>query len=539
MGILDDISDLRRFADAAATMDGARFRLDQRRAAGYFQLYEGAALKDLQNVPKSALRGRVEPMAVKSSKSPTEMRAERARLSAAAELARLQKAPALKWTSGEPLTQAEVFEIVKPHSHGGRLHSGYVNPLPWGSYNVESASPCPSESGEGHGEEVYSAIATDNQEVPELDRKDYPHHFLRPPLRQYYGKDPLPPLRQYFGQVPIPHQTYVPEMPSINDVPPPPPRNLAAAASPAMPPINYLPPPPTAAVLVSSPDRASTMPPAGYPCSLCEQPIQTGIYWHKDASSGVAQRYCFSCHRIWVDLAQELARKSESVQIEVIDLVSPSPPHRQRHPAVDSPQFIDLVSPSPPHQKWPAAAHSSLNVNLENVETMDSPSAINPDSPGPSDAFSDIPQSPAAAGSHMETAVEMNSDDPADAFSSGSTSAALSVTSPRDSDDPAEAFSDRPPSPLTARDPPAFTDFSDSGSPGSAFSDLPTHPGPSHHPLSVVPRGSLHRSADDAILPMDGNQDAHDEHPSDSQSGEHCFCSIFRSFTHYNRGRFI
>ena len=180
-----------------------------------------------------------------------------------------QKAPDVKWTSGKPLTQAEVLDVVKPYPH----YSGYVNTLPWGSYNSDSASQSQSPS-----EDVtVSAMNTAAQDVPELDKQDYPHHFHHPPLQQYFGQD---------------HKDYVDHVPSNDYVPTPPLMILAVAqvvetllTSPVVP-----------HVLLATPLGANE-------CSLCEKSI---VYYHMDHRTGVNEQYCSSCHQVWPELNWEM-----------------------------------------------------------------------------------------------------------------------------------------------------------------------------------------------------------------------------------------
>ena len=102
---------------------------------------------------------------------------------AMAQWAKNQKAPNMKWTSGTPHTQAEVLDVVKLHPHCGPAHSSYVNSLIWNSYNSDSAP----QSHSPFGKATFSAINDSAQDVPELDKKDYPHHFCHLPLYQYFS----------------------------------------------------------------------------------------------------------------------------------------------------------------------------------------------------------------------------------------------------------------------------------------------------------------------------------------------------------------
>jgi hypothetical protein len=536
MGVRDDLQDIQNATKASGTAYGGHFRLAQHRAAGAFQLYEAAALKELQ----SASRLQVNPMTVKTSP------AELVRLRAAGQLVSLKKAPGLKWTAGEALTKTEVLNFVKPHPHSGRLHSGYVKPLPWGSHNDNSPSPSHSQSGEC----VFSVMDVD-QEVPELDSKDYPHHFRFPPLRQYYSDDRIPDT---ITRPNISTTHYVPTPPPVISV-----ADAAAAATSLTAPINI--------PAGSRSPALSPSPPPEYDCSLCERPI---IFYHKDHRSGMTSRFCLICHKVWLVLNKEREEEQgESGSVEIIDLVDSPPPHQQplaaAHSSLVYPEIIELTdsdgsrADSAPllAEVIPAAAQLSTTAaevtatcppSLPPSNDADHAFASSPDSDHPSDAFSDLPptvpaalNSPAVSLTRLVSSskVPVDSDDPDHAFAS----------SP-DSDHPSDAFSDLPPTGPTAlpHDNAERMDFSDqlpsapspfigrrsaippsnsplSCSPGSAFSDLPAHSGPSHRmsldnrstippsnfPLSCSPgsafsdlpahsgdRGSLQLSDDDA-----------------------------------------
>jgi hypothetical protein len=183
MGVLDDMNDLRNYVKPSGQSQGTKFHLAQRRAAGFFQLYEAAARKESQSSSTSAPREQVRPMVAKGTRPTKNIRADLVRQRAAAELAKAQNSPALKWTSGEPLSREEVLEVIKPHPHSGRVHSGYVKSLKSAAYNDNSASPVHSHAADA----VFSMMDGHDQEVPDLESQDYPHHFRFPPLRQYHS----------------------------------------------------------------------------------------------------------------------------------------------------------------------------------------------------------------------------------------------------------------------------------------------------------------------------------------------------------------
>ena len=100
----------------------------------------------------------------------------------------------------------------------------------------------------------------------------------------------------------------------------------------------------------------------------------------------------------------------------------------------------------------------------------------------PSDASSDLQQGVIMAESPLPPAAEVDSDDPANAFSDSPSSAAFPLPSP-DVDDLIEAFSYL----ACSMSPINSGSFeSDSCSPASAFSDFPTHAHGSYQPGYVV-----------------------------------------------------
>jgi hypothetical protein len=123
IGVLDDLNDMRNYVNAAGQSHGAKFLLEQRRASGFFQLYEAAVRKESQRNSNPRPREQVRAMVPKGTRL---SRADLVRQRALAELAQARNSPSIKWTSGEPPSREEVLEVVKPHPHSGRMHSGYV-----------------------------------------------------------------------------------------------------------------------------------------------------------------------------------------------------------------------------------------------------------------------------------------------------------------------------------------------------------------------------------------------------------------------------
>ena len=179
---------------------------------GFFQLYQGAIDKEHQTFsepPPLPMHTMQTKRTVRKAKVP-KPNSEWVHQCAMAQWTKDQNAPDMKWTSRKPLTWAEVFNVVKPHHHHGPTYSGYVNMLPWGSYNLDSTPQSHSPSMDAKS----SVINTGAQNVLTLDKQDYPHHFCHPPLQQYFGQD---------------HKVYADHVPSNDYVPAPPLMILAMA----------------------------------------------------------------------------------------------------------------------------------------------------------------------------------------------------------------------------------------------------------------------------------------------------------------------
>ena len=146
--------------------------MSERRAAGFFQLYEAVLTKELNTDP--TLLGKDKSMESHQDKS------FRVQELAADELSRLDKLSSLKWTWGTELSTEEAIDIGK-NTQGTqrRQHSGYNISLPWGRRGIDSTQPSAF-----FGSQAVSEIDDDNQVIPELNQKDIPHHFTSFPLRQ-------------------------------------------------------------------------------------------------------------------------------------------------------------------------------------------------------------------------------------------------------------------------------------------------------------------------------------------------------------------
>jgi hypothetical protein len=216
LAMLDDLQDLRRAVEGLEVSYEASADLTERRAAGFFKLYEAAAQKESNvSTPDLAL---ALATASKPSKGKGKAKAsgnlsrmiESHRITSADELARYKNLPELKWTCGEPLNISEAIQALKHSPHSGRQHSGYMLSLPEdphdnGSNSSVHASPA--------GTPKFDDLAHDNLDVPELGSFQCPHHFSYPPLRHDYGGPPSaiptlppsPPPFIPFTKMSIPH----------------------------------------------------------------------------------------------------------------------------------------------------------------------------------------------------------------------------------------------------------------------------------------------------------------------------------------------
>lgn len=171
LGILDNIQDLRHKVSFLEVTFNDRANRTERRAAGFFQLYEAALAKEFETLKgNSNTKGKG-----KSRKIPTPADV---RDQAAEELARLKSLPSLKWTWGPDLTVDNVLHLFRISSPS-RVHSGYEVSLPWGRVKESSENLSISSSSP-----LVSDLAADIIDVPDLDSEDVPHHFKFSTLSQ-------------------------------------------------------------------------------------------------------------------------------------------------------------------------------------------------------------------------------------------------------------------------------------------------------------------------------------------------------------------
>ena len=177
---LEDCQDIRHHVHGLEASYRAREVLTQRRAAGFFHLYQAACAKEAEELASgthhayagSSTRGRADlPI----------------RQQAAKELAKLKAKPNLKWTAGSDLTVEDVLALLHPPSGPRGIHSGYESALPSSSGRQDS----PILSSPHIRTQRFSDCGNDVVNPPPLSPQDHPVHFSQPPLRHYY-EDPLP-----------------------------------------------------------------------------------------------------------------------------------------------------------------------------------------------------------------------------------------------------------------------------------------------------------------------------------------------------------
>jgi len=183
LGVLDNIQDLRHHVHGLEVSYEERADLAVRRAAGFFQLYEAALMKESSKDADTLTNQKGK------KKETTRNRMKQVEDSAAAEVIRLSNLPSLKWTWGSDLTRDDVLNLPSNNPLVGQRipHSGYNISLPWGRYGQDSdepQSPSPSSC-------RYSEIEEPDQGVPDiLNPDDIPTHYSLFPLRHTY-EDPF------------------------------------------------------------------------------------------------------------------------------------------------------------------------------------------------------------------------------------------------------------------------------------------------------------------------------------------------------------
>ena len=111
------------------------------RAAGFFQLYEAALMKETTVDDVSGQNINLQDKGKKKERRPNLVK--QVQQSAAAEFTWISELPSLKWTWGTDLTADDVQKLhISDHPPLPRCpHSGYNFSLPWGCQDQESLPP--------------------------------------------------------------------------------------------------------------------------------------------------------------------------------------------------------------------------------------------------------------------------------------------------------------------------------------------------------------------------------------------------------------
>jgi hypothetical protein len=181
LGLADNLNDMRNRIHGIEVKYELHGDMSERRAVGFFQLYDGVLMKELNKDATNMVKGK--------SKEFRHDKSLCVQKSAADELARLETLSSLKWTWGVELSADEAINIAKHNSVTKfRQHSGYNESLPWGRHEDSS------ELGSFASSQVVSEINNDNLDIPELNTIDIPHHFTTGPLWEELDEVPLEQL---------------------------------------------------------------------------------------------------------------------------------------------------------------------------------------------------------------------------------------------------------------------------------------------------------------------------------------------------------
>ena len=219
LGVLDNLQDLRHQVHALEVTAEYHSDIAERRAAGFFQLYDAALMKELSDSNNEEGKGKGKQNT--KPKGNKKRQAAAVRETAAAEFNRLTNLPSLKWHCCLDLTVEDILALGHPLGTGLKSgvhqHSGYNSSLPWGRYGEDSSGPAsPTFSASN----IVSDIADDNVDVPELDVKDIPTHFTCFPLRNF--ADEPHPLMMQQKVINPPHVSSWLHPPSEHFIPSPP-----------------------------------------------------------------------------------------------------------------------------------------------------------------------------------------------------------------------------------------------------------------------------------------------------------------------------
>jgi hypothetical protein len=192
LGVLDNTQDLRHRVHGLEVAYEERADNAIRRAAGFFQLYEAALMKEFRTDELDTPEDENRKVKGKGRANSSD-RVEVVRKRAEAEFRRLSDAPSLKWTGGVDLTVDDILKLQISHPPGMTINSGYQKSLPWGQYGEESDLPPSPRSSLYH----FSEIDIDQHMVPDISNPaEFPTHFTLSPLRHYIEDAPSPQYRR-------------------------------------------------------------------------------------------------------------------------------------------------------------------------------------------------------------------------------------------------------------------------------------------------------------------------------------------------------
>jgi hypothetical protein len=193
-----------------------KMMLSERRAAGFYQLWEAALDKEVAGgsfaaatpaLPSAAVPAHVGTSSTAESQGNANRRlrsaakrkhsriatipdpltkgqlAEIFRTHSARELCRLQQNPAIKWRWGADLTEADISTIVRAADNNFQIpNSDYDMSLPMG--DTENTGEDSTNSGRFNSEDSLSEAAISQPKIPFLAPDDFPTHFSTFPLRR-------------------------------------------------------------------------------------------------------------------------------------------------------------------------------------------------------------------------------------------------------------------------------------------------------------------------------------------------------------------
>jgi hypothetical protein len=192
LGALDDLRDLRHLAHGLEVRADRQVRSAKRDAGAFFQLYEAALLKGIQEEDVLHASESNPILTPSDAVLMPSMRPSYADVSSPEAISMPPRfhmsASNPKWTSGPSLTRSEVLDVFRPPP-GVRppAHSGYNTSLSPGPRHDDSSialSP-------GMPLNIFDSPDVIGDRVPSLHPDDFPIHFNFPPLRNFPEDAPL------------------------------------------------------------------------------------------------------------------------------------------------------------------------------------------------------------------------------------------------------------------------------------------------------------------------------------------------------------